>query len=196
MNRREVLKQLAILSGGLVLVPSCDFSQNDIMLAYDHLRVTKDNKASLQKLCNSIIPSDPVNKGADELELSDFVLVMVDDCYSPEDQKNFTGGLKKINKYTQEQTRQNIWSLSQDHAEELLRSILQHPEIEDKNRENAEAIDFEQIRFCVQTTKSLTIQGYMASEYIMNEVMPYQLVPGPFHGKVPVDTNERINIYG
>ena len=105
-------------------------------------------------------------------------------------------GLKSLSQYAEAQTRQNILSLSQDHAVELLRNIMDHPEIEEENRENDEAVTFEQIRYCVHTTKTLTIQGYMASEYIMRDVMPYQLIPGPFHGKVAIDKNERINING
>lgn len=196
MNRREILKQMAILSGGLMLVPSCDFSRQDIMLAYDNLEVSEEQKAILQKLCNTIMPSDTTYKGAEELELSDFVLVMVNDCYSRENQKNFTKGLKSLSQYAEAQTRQNFLGLTQDLAEELLRDILQHPEIEDENMENPDAISFEQVRYCVDTSKSLTIQGYMASEYIMKEVMPYQLIPGPFHGKVPIDENATINING
>ncbi|HLU94670.1 MAG TPA: gluconate 2-dehydrogenase subunit 3 family protein [Membranihabitans sp.] len=196
MTRRDVLKRLAVLSGGIMLVPSCDFSREDVLLAYDNLQVSQELQAVLQKLCNTIIPSDTTYKGAEELELSNFVLVMVNDCYSTEKQKNFMEGLKSLSQYAEAQTRQNILSLSQDHAVELLRNILDHPEIEEENRENDEAVTFEQIRYCVHTTKTLTIQGYMASEYIMRDVMPYQLIPGPFHGKVAIDKNERINING
>lgn len=196
MTRRDVLKRLAVLSGGIMLVPSCDFSREDVLLAYDNLQVSQELQAVLQKLCNTIIPSDTTYKGAEELELSNFVLVMVNDCYSTEKQKNFMEGLKSLSQYAEAQTRQNILSLSQDHAVELLRNIMDHPEIEEENRENDEAVTFEQIRYCVHTTKTLTIQGYMASEYIMKDVMPYQIIPGPFHGKVAIDKNERINIYG
>lgn len=196
MNRRDVLKRLAVLSGGVMLVPSCDFTREDVLLAYDNLQISEENKATLQKLCNIIIPSHAQYQGAEELALSDFVLVMIDDCYGPEDQQVFSEGLKRMDQYAFEQTRQNFLSLSQDHAEEMVRNILHHPLIEEDNADNSEAQDFEAIRYCVETTKSLTIQGYMASEYIMTEVMPYQLVPGPFHGKVPVVENERINING
>lgn len=196
MNRRDVLKRLAVLSGGVMLVPSCDFTREDVMLAYDNLQISEENKATLQKLCNIIIPSDAQYQGAEELALSDFVLVMIDDCYGPEDQKVFSAGLKRLDQYAFEQTRQNFLSLSQNHAEEMVRNILDHPQIEEDNADNSEAQDFEAIRYCVVTTKSLTIQGYMASEYMMTKVMPYQLVPGPFHGKVPVVENERINING
>ncbi len=196
MNRRDILKQLAILSGGIMLVPSCDFSKNDILQAYDELQITADHKATLQKLCNTIIPGDEKHKGAKELEISDFVLVMINDCYSPDDQQKFTEGLKKLDQYSNEQTRQNFQSMSSDHALELVSHILSHSDPDPENSDDQVVIDFEQIRYCARTTKQLTIQGYMASEYIMKEVMPYELVPGKFHGKVRIDENKKVNIYG
>lgn len=196
MNRRDILKQLAILSGGLMLVPSCDFSKNDILKAYDELQITADHQAILQKLCNTIIPPDTDYKSADKLEISDFVLVMINDCYSPGDQHKFTEGLKKLDQYSNEQTRQSFKSMSSDHAEEFVTQILNHSDPDPENSEDQVVIDFEQIRYCVKTTKQLAIQGYMASEYIMKEVMPYKLVPGKYHGKVRIHENEKINING
>ena len=195
MNRREILKQLAWLSGGLMLVPSCDFSREEILHAYDQLNVTADAKALLQKLCNTIIPSDEEHPGAEELAMSDFVLVMLNDCYGPEDQKKFMNGLQRLNTFAFEQARQNFLSMSQSHAEELVKSIIDHPPAEDQDA-HEDISNFEDVRYLVQTTKSLTIQGFMASEYIMTQVMPYHLVPGPFHGKVPLTEQEKINIYG
>ena len=195
MNRRDILKQLAVLSGGLMLVPSCDFSRNDILQAYDRLQVTINDKKVLQKLCNTIIPTDDTHKGAEELMLSDFVLVMMDDCYGPDNQKDFMEGLKNLSTYANEQKRQNFESMPSDQAESFLQKIIEHPQVKPKDSDEQKVIDFEQIRYCVQTTKSLAIQGFMASEYIMTEVMPYKLVPGPFQGKVRVHENEKVNIY-
>ena len=121
---------------------------------------------------------------------------MIDDCFGPEKQKAFMGGLKNINVYANEQTRQNIENMAPRQVENLIRSILDHPSTANKEANDQEVIEFEQIQYCVHTTKSLTIQGFMASEYIMTEVMPYKLVPGPFQGKVRVQENEKVNING
>ncbi|WP_332914300.1 hypothetical protein [Algoriphagus boritolerans] len=44
MNRRIALRHLALISGGLVLIPSCDFSSDDILAAYQNLKVTASQK--------------------------------------------------------------------------------------------------------------------------------------------------------
>jgi hypothetical protein len=36
------------------------------------------------------------------------------------------------------------------------------------------------------TTKGLTIQSYIASEYFLTKVQVYELIPGRYHGCVPV----------
>ena len=195
MNRREIIKQLALLTGGIVLVPSCDFSRKEVVHAYNKFELSEESKAILEKICNTIIPSDDQHPGAEELAISDFVLVMIDDCYSPDNQKRFVNGLQRFDTYAFEQTRQNFLSMSPYHATELLQNILDHPPSDDQDA-HAEISNFEDVRYLVQTTKNLTIQGFLVSEYIMTQVMPYQLVPGPFQGKVLLSENEKINING
>ena len=46
------------------------------------------------------------------------------------------------------------------------------------------------------TTKGLTIFGYMRSEYIMTEVMPYTLIPGSYGPCETIDNAKRINVNG
>jgi len=48
----------------------------------------------------------------------------------------------------------------------------------------------------VSTVKGLTSYGYMQSEYIMKEVMPYTLIPGSYGPCETVDKSKRINVNG
>jgi len=59
----------------------------------------------------------------------------------------------------------------------------------------AESVDQDQDNF-IQTSKNFTSLGYMRSEYIMTEVMPYTLVPGTYGPCETVDNSKRINING
>ena len=47
----------------------------------------------------------------------------------------------------------------------------------------------------IEISKSYAIVGFMRSEYVMTEVMPYSLVPGKPPVCRTIDTNEKINIY-
>ncbi|WP_373400548.1 hypothetical protein V8V91_13560 [Algoriphagus halophilus] len=48
----------------------------------------------------------------------------------------------------------------------------------------------------MNTTKRFTIQGYMASEYIQSEIMPYSLIPGAYNGSVLISDIQKPRING
>jgi len=48
----------------------------------------------------------------------------------------------------------------------------------------------------VNTVKNLTMQGFTSSKYFMTEIMPYEMFPGGFKGKVKIQPGEKVNIYG
>ncbi|HEV2478171.1 MAG TPA: hypothetical protein VGS79_00845, partial [Puia sp.] len=43
--------------------------------------------------------------------------------------------------------------------------------------------------FFYTTTKKLTIQAYTSSQYYLTKIQVYELVPGRWHGCVPVKPN-------
>lgn len=57
MNRRIALRHLALISGGLALVPSCDFSSDDILAAYENLKVTVSQKQLKGKMTEQLLTS-------------------------------------------------------------------------------------------------------------------------------------------
>ena len=88
MNRRHALRHIALISGGLALIPSCDFSKEDILAAYENLKITATQKALIASISDSIIPAGEI-KGALDLAVPDFILVMVNDCFTKENQEKF-----------------------------------------------------------------------------------------------------------
>jgi hypothetical protein len=98
MNRRDALRNLALLTGGMILVPSCNFDQEEILKAYDNLQVTPSQRGLLRAIADTIIPPSDI-KGAADIDTQDFILVMVNDCMKPEEQETFTQGLGDFNSY-------------------------------------------------------------------------------------------------
>ncbi|QDH78425.1 gluconate 2-dehydrogenase subunit 3 family protein [Echinicola soli] len=187
MNRRLALKQLALAAGGLALIPSCDFSEEKVLAAYDELQITESQQKLLQKLVDTIIPKTDL-KGATELGVHDFVLVMANDCMSAEEQKQFLSGLKGFDDYTKKTFGTRFTKMDNAEAEKNVNAIL-----EGKPTSNGELAS----QYFLQTTKKYTIQGYLNSEYVMTALMPFQLVPGPeFNGKKEIVPGEKVNING
>lgn len=190
MNRRIALRHLALISGGLVLIPSCDFSSDDILAAYQNLKVTATQKTLLGAISDTIIPAGEI-KGALNLEVPDFILVMVNDCFTKVNQDKFTAGLAAFPAYTQQTAGKKFDALSVKEKEEL---ILNGTKLE--GDDTPEGIEKSNISYFLNSTKRLTIQGYMASEYIQTDVIPYSLIPGEYNGAVLISDLQKSRING
>ncbi|WP_439489300.1 gluconate 2-dehydrogenase subunit 3 family protein [Algoriphagus sp.] len=184
MNRRIALRHLALISGGLALIPSCDFSNDDILEAYENLRITPSQKQLLGEISNTIIPAGEL-KGALDLEVPDFILVMVNDCLQKEDQELFTQGLAAFPAYAKESGGGKFEKLDTKEKEDLIQQGLIREE--EKNKA---------LSYFLNTTKRLTMQGYMASEYIQTDVIPYSLIPGTYNGAVLISDIQKPRING
>jgi hypothetical protein len=190
MNRRIALRHLALISGGLALIPSCDFSSDDILAAYDKLKVTASQKNLLGDISNTIIPAGEI-KGALDLEVPDFILVMINDCYTSENQALFTQGFAAFPDYVKTNTGSKFEKLDTKKKEEIIQagSKLEAGDTE-------EGLANKAISYFLNTTKRFTIQGYMASEYIQTEVIPYSLIPGEYNGAVLITDLQKPRING
>ena len=189
MKRRELLSQLSIVVAGTVYLPSCEFTREDVLVAYTKLNISTAEIDLIKRINAVIIPSDPVIKGASDLALEDFVLVVVNDCFEVEKRDRFVRGLTSFQAYGKEMSAKKFESLSAEESKGLILRILDREE----NKEDEGGDD---AKFFLETTKELLIQGFMRSEYVMTEIMPYDMAPGGFSGKVKILPGEKINIYG
>ena len=186
MDRRLALKQLALFTGGLMAFPSCDFSRENVLAAYEKLQVTDAHRDLLARVVETILPGGEI-KGAKELNMQDFVLVMANDCLGEEDQSRFIRGLKNFDAYVKKKSGSIFEKMNQETAESSFMAIV---DSEDKSEE------MEELKYFLNTTKRFTLQGYLNSEYFMTEVMPYNMIPGGFQGAKMIDPTEKINING
>jgi len=202
MERREALKALAILTGGAVLVPSCNFLKEDILMAYKNLQVTPTLQKLVEAVADTIIPAGTI-KGAADIQVQDFILVMVNDCMEPEDQKNFMRGLSGFNDYSKEVADKSFERLSPEERAAVVEAGLaikndseeKVPANEDDD-EKAERENRKAVPEFLKITKRFTIQGFMMSQYIMTEIKPYQMIPGKYQGAVLVSDVKKEIIHG
>ena len=182
MDRRKALKNLGILTGGLVLIPSCDFTEEQVTLSLNKLKIKASEEELMKELVSSIIPEGDL-PGAGSINVQDFVWVMVDDCLDRESQSKFLNGLKSFDKHIKKITGNSFNSLNQKEREDVLNSLINDPQE-----------DTEDLKLFVSITKQFTSFGYMKSEYIMTEVMPYKLIPGTYGSCETIDNSKRINL--
>lgn len=185
MDRRKALKNLGLLSGSVILFPSCDFSKENVSRVMNNLQVTETQESLLKSLAETYIP-ETEHPGGLSMKLDEFIWVMVDDCLSKDERAAFIKGLSLFELTFKELDGESFQKSNQEQrATGLSQMMVENP---------VKEIPEEVIRF-IKISKSFTVLGFMRSEYIMTEVMPYSLVPG----KPPVcrilDPNEKINIY-
>ena len=179
---------MGILTGGMVLLPSCEFSKEQISLALNNLQVTETQESLLKVIVSTLIPEGDL-PGAGSLQVHDFVWVMVDDCMDKEKQDTYLRGLNAFDPQLKKMTGKTFASLSTQERLEAFNSITE-------DQSDGSGTTNDDVKTFFNSTKGLTIFGYMRSEYIMTQVMPYSLVPTKYGTCETIDNTKRINMNG
>jgi hypothetical protein len=173
MRRRTLLKQLFMVSAGMSLVPACMEDRAKASFLYKNLQVGADEEAMLAELAETIIPQTNT-PGAKDVSAHLFVLKMVDDCRSAEEQKKFMDGLRAFSEAAKKSGGSSFFKMSKEERQSFLQTLEAR-----KEGEGPEGLFY-------QSVKKLTIQAYTSSEFFLTKVQVYELVPGRYHGCVPV----------
>ena len=160
MDRRQVIRHFLVVGAGLAFMPSCVYKDGKVSIQLQSIQINPDQESFLKQLAYAIIPPTDT-PGAAELGSHLFALKMVDDCFEKQEQDKFMAGLKKLQ--GKEPDPAALMSAAEQEKDE-------------------EAIAF------MKAYRRLVIQGYTQSEYVMTNLLPYQLVPGKYYGCVPVDS--------
>ncbi|OIQ37190.1 MAG: hypothetical protein BM563_09070 [Bacteroidetes bacterium MedPE-SWsnd-G1] len=176
MNRRNALKNLGLFTGGVLLFPSCDFSDEKVGIILNKLKINAKQESLLTSIVDTIIPEDNTPGGI-SAKCHNFVWACIDDCTSPEDQKKFIEGLNEFNTKTND-------SFDQKNMEERTKIVDSSFSDENKNIQNF-----------LNSVKGLSVWCYTKSEHFLTVEMPYKLVPGAgtYNTCKTIDPNQKIN---
>jgi len=175
MNRRSAIRNLAIVAGGILILPSCiqDQKKGKASIKLNKINLDIDQENLLAEIGETIIPETDT-PGAKSLKLHLFVMKMIDDCYEKADQEKFVKGLKALADIADDKYGKPFASLSSKEKQELLLGI------ENSKDEKDNSLHFYKLM------KYRTIQGYMNSKYVMTNITKYELVPGRYNSYFPV----------
>lgn len=170
MERRAVLKNMAVAFGGAITLPAWASGWNDASLTTTTL-LSADQQTVLAEVVETIIPTTDT-PGAKEIGVHKFVARMIADCYEKPAQETLTKGLNALDRSAQETFGKTFASSNGRQKKNLLEAM--------------EMSDDAQKRDFFYTVKGLTINGYLTSEYVMTNITHYELIPGRYHGCVKV----------
>jgi hypothetical protein len=171
MDRRKAIKNLAIVSGGLITLPqwmvSCGISDKTV----HQTSFSVSEQKILASITDTIIPARN-SIGALSVGVDKFLQKLIDDCYEKEAQDNIKTQLKSLEKSTKAIHKKSFAECTQKQREELLLKLS----ASQKKVEN----DF------FDTMKSETIRGFNTSQKVMQEYLGYKVAPGHYYGSVDV----------
>ena len=177
IDRREALKRVSVLLGGVALVggsgllAACgrdrpasgttvgSFTPSDIQL--------------LDEIADTILP-ETKTPGAKAARVGPFMAVMVTDCYEPDDQKIFRSGMQKLEQASEKANGKSFMAATPQQRLALLESL----DREQKSYMDAKKPDDPAHYF--RMIKELTMLGYFTSEIGYTKALRYAESPGRF----------------
>jgi hypothetical protein len=173
VDRRTAIRQFVFASAGMVIIPSCMNRENNPGISLKNISLSKVEESFLEELAETIIPRTQT-PGAKDISAHRFVLKMVDDCSAKRDQEIFMSGLKAFSKEAERIGGKHFSKL--DAAGKI--KVVQEIEASSESDET--------MRRFYKTFRKLTIQAYSSSEFFLTSIRVYEIIPGRFHGCVPV----------
>ena len=208
MNRRELLKLIAIATGATVvgaefLLTGCKSGSSA------DAGFTTSNIALLDEVGETIIPATQT-PGAKDVKIGEFMKTMVSDCYTEKQREAFTAGLKTLEEHCKKETGKSFMDLTPAERHDFLVKLEKEAKDFNKKRDDDDKVrkevhekdnsqlaykdrkDFEGAPSHYYTMmKQLTLWGYFTSEAGMTKQLRFLPVPGRYDGNAPYVKGEK-----
>jgi hypothetical protein len=200
MQRREVLKILAAGAALPVFTPSVAAffreAQAQVGAAYKPRILTPQQDATVVAMVDVIIPATDT-PGAKAARVNDFIDVILTEWATETERQDFLNGLAGIDKQSNDLYGKNFAAASAEQQTALLRAMddsVMGAHIE-KHRRHGNTVPEErdkQLRDSFwYVFKGITLHGYYTSEIGFSQELNQQIIPGAYHGCVPLTVGKR-----
>jgi Gluconate 2-dehydrogenase subunit 3 len=200
MDRRELLKMIALATGGVliggeVFLTGCNNPDKVIGTG----SFTTDDLAFLDEVGETILPKTGT-PGAKDAKIGEFMKVMVNDCYTKEDQAVFHDGIKQLDEACKKMHGHDFMKAEPAQRTELLISLDKEAKAntEKKKKFDEEENNKEKDALANNTKyekkpmashyftmmKQLTLLGYFTSKEGKMGALRYTPVPGKYDGNL------------
>jgi hypothetical protein len=205
MDRRELLKMIAAVTGGAVIGGELFLSGCKNASSIGGPTFTPDDIAFLDEVAETIIPATK-SPGAKAAKVGQFMTVMVNDCYEEADQKLFHEGIKKLDEAAEKKYNNGFMAITPEQRHDLLVEIDKNAKVDIPKPEDApitSASDQKRDLVLQQNLegrdpkadekrksplyyftlmKQLTLLGYFTSKEGATQALRYVPVPGRYDG--------------
>ncbi|MEO5946007.1 MAG: gluconate 2-dehydrogenase subunit 3 family protein [Chitinophagaceae bacterium] len=196
MDRRELLKMIAVLTGGVIIGGEV-FLTGCKTGAKTGAGFTATNIALLDEIGETIIPAT-ATPGAKAAKVGEFMKVMVTDCYTQAEQDAFMKGLNTFEEACKKANDKIFMDCSPQQRHDFLVSLEKEAKgfnkaVSEKDKPVRE--EFKQKgrpynfvaspKHYYTMMKQLTLLGFYSSETGMTETLRHIPVPGKYDGTFP-----------
>ncbi len=201
MERRELLKMIAILTGGVVI-------GGDVFLSgcnaggTSATGFTPENIAMLDEVGETIIPATDT-PGAKATKIGDFMKLIVTDCYTDAQQKVFADGMAGFNEACKKLNGKGFMDCSADQRKAFLVSLEKEAKEYNSQRDEKDKPAKEKAQkemdpnyvgspsHYYSMMKQLTLWGYFSSEIGSKQALRLLPVPGRYDGAYPYKKGDK-----
>lgn len=209
MDRRELLKMIAVVTGtafigGEFILTGCKSKDATIGAG----AFSETDIAFLDEVGETILPATAKSPGAKAAEIGKYMQVMVNDCYTAEDQKIFHDGIKQLNEASEKMYNTGFMKATPQQRHDLLVSLdkeakehaRQKEEFDraEKEKEQEETAkgnkDFKKQQkpaHYFTMMKQLTLHGFFTSKIGATQALRHVAVPTKYEGCIPYTKGDR-----
>lgn len=181
MNRRDLLKMItaatgAAFVGGNVLLAGCTRRESS-----EEYRFSPTDVVLLDEIAETIIPRTDT-PGAKDAQVGQFMTVMVNDCYTKEEQAVFHRGITQLQAACLESYDSAFMNLSPEDRHGLVSQLDRESRLHNAGQDNPHYFTM---------IKQLTLFGFFTSKVGATEALRYNAIPGHFDGCIPYTEGDR-----
>jgi hypothetical protein len=202
MERRELLKMIALLTGGAVIGGNVFLSGCKNAPGNTGVVFSKETIALLDEIGETILPKT-TTPGAKDAAIGTFMQTIVADCYYPADQKIFLDGIAELKKRCEHEFNKDFLSCAAAQRSALIKKIDAEATAHSNKKMQYDAERNNQAKGTLaykkdempghwfSMMKQLTLWGFFTSEVGASQALRYIPVPGRYEGDVAYKKGDR-----
>ncbi|WP_028523633.1 gluconate 2-dehydrogenase subunit 3 family protein [Runella limosa] len=188
MNRRDIIKSSALFLGYAVSTATLSevfmACSQEAKLDWKPTFLTNNQAASIAEIAETILPKTKT-LGAKELGVPQFIDKMLKDLLSEEEQKDFVGGLEKLEEDCEKAYGKSFVECTPEQRKEFLTKLDAEAEKLPSSVWGIRLAPPSPTPF-FRRVKELTLLGYFTSQKIGKEVLGYDPIPGKYIACMPL----------
>ncbi|MBC7902622.1 MAG: gluconate 2-dehydrogenase subunit 3 family protein [Gemmatimonadaceae bacterium] len=189
MDRRELLKMIALVTGGAVIggevfLSGCKNTPDKVAAGV----FTAEDITWLDEVAETILPRTST-PGAKDAKVGQFMTVMVKDCYPEADQNIFREGMQQLDEASEKAYSDSFLKVTPAQRVELLTKLdKESKEYQKKKSENDNEAKKKDKNAKASPNhyftmmKQLTLLGFFSSKEGATQALRYKAVPGEYNG--------------